>query len=106
VIYASQHISLALAEVLVHLELQEVPLDYMLVTIEIPDSIPVRQATPEEALAASANPDVPVFLVPSVIVPQELNVVIFPDAAGFKAKVIKVEPFRIDDRLLGLTKSP
>jgi RES domain-containing protein len=104
VIYAAQHASLALTEVLVHLELSEVPPDYVLVTIEIPDDVPVRRVTPEEALAVSANPPVPVFLVPSVVVPQELNVVMYPQAAGFKAKVINVEPFRIDERLLGLGK--
>jgi RES domain-containing protein len=104
VIYAAQHVSLALAEVLVHLELTEVPLDYVLVTIEIPDTVPLRRTTPEQALAASRNPDVPVFLVPSAVVPQELNVVIYPQAPGFKAKVISVEPFRIDERLLGIGK--
>lgn len=104
VVYASQHVSLALAEVLVHLELSEVPLDYVLVTIEIPDAVPTKRATAEEALAASTNPDVPVFLVPSILVPQELNVVMYPHATGFAATVIKVEPFRIDDRLLGLEK--
>jgi RES domain-containing protein len=101
VIYAAQHASLALAEVLVHLELPEVPLDYVLVTIEIPDQVPVRRVMPEEALAVSANPPVPVFFVPSVVVPQELNVVMYPEAAGFKARVVKVEPFHIDERLLG-----
>ena len=100
VIYAAQHVSLALIEILVHLELSEIPLDYTLVTVEIPDSVALRQATPEEALAASTNPDVPVFLVPSVVVPQELNVVIYPQAFGFEATVKKVEPFRIDERLL------
>ena len=102
VIYAAQHISLALAEILVHLDASELPRDYTLVTIEIPDHVATRRSTPEDALAASRNPDVPVFLVPSVVVPQELNVVIFPQAAGFKATVISVEPFRIDERLLGL----
>ena len=104
VIYAAQHVSLALAEKLVHLELSEEPPDYVLVTIEIPDDVPIRRATTEEALAASTNPDVPVFIVPSVVVPQEFNVVIYPQAAGFKATVTNVEPFRIDERLIGLGK--
>lgn len=101
VIYAAQHVSLALAEVLVHLDLPELPLDLALVTIDIPDAVPVRRATPEETLASSKNPDVPVFLVPSVVVPQELNVVMFPEAVGFEAKILKIEPFLIDERLLG-----
>jgi RES domain-containing protein len=104
VIYAAQQPSLALAEVLVHLDLDEVPLDYVLVTIETPDTVPTRQATPEEALAASTKPDVPVFLVPSVVVPQELNVVMYPRATGFQAAIIKVEPFPIDERLIGLRR--
>lgn len=102
VIYAAQQPSLALAEVLSHLDFDSVPLDYVLVTIEIPDTVPARQAAPEEALAASTNPPVPVFLVPSVVVPQERNVVIYPHAPGFAATVTKVEPFRIDPRLLGI----
>jgi len=62
VIYAAQQPSLALAEVLAHLDFDQVPLDYVLVTIEIPDAVPTQRATPEEALAASANPTVPVYL--------------------------------------------
>jgi RES domain-containing protein len=104
VIYAAQHVSLALTEILVHLELPEVPLDYMLVTIDIPDRVPMRQGTPEEVLDVSRNPDVPVYLVPSVIVPQELNVVMFPAARGFEAKIVKIEPFIIDGRLLGFAE--
>ena len=61
-------------------------------------------ALAEEALAASTKPDVPVFFVPSVVVPQELNVVMYPRAAGFQAAIIKVEPFPIDERLIGLRK--
>jgi RES domain-containing protein len=106
VIYAAKHVSLALAEILVHLDASELPHDYVLVTIEIPDHVAIRRATREEALAASTNPDVPVFLVPSVIVPQEQNVVIFPKVAGFEATVKNVEPFQIDERLLGSGKRP
>lgn len=102
VIYAAQQPSLALAEVLAHLDFDQIPVDYGLVTIEIPDNIPTLEATPEEALAASVNPVAPIYLVRSVVVPQEFNVVMFPQAQGFEAKVTKVEPFRIDERLLGL----
>jgi RES domain-containing protein len=48
-----------------------------------------------------AEPSVPAFLVPSVIVPQELNVVMYPQAAGFEARIRMIESFRIDPRLLG-----
>jgi len=102
VIYAAQQPSLALAEVLAHLDFDQIPLDYVLVTIEIPDNVPTMEATPVEALAASINPNVPIYLVRSVVVPQEFNVVIFPHAPGFEARVTNVEPFQIDERLLGL----
>lgn len=78
------------------------PLEYVLATIEMPDTVPVKQATPEEALAASIDPPVPVFLVPSFVVPQEMNVVMYPQAPGFAATIVKIEPFRIDPRLLGV----
>jgi len=100
VIYTAQHVSLAVAEALVHLDPDEVPDDYALVTIAIPDTVPFRRATPEEALALSTKPPVPVFIVPSVVVPQEFNVVLYPRSAGFRAKVAKFEPFRFDERLL------
>jgi RES domain-containing protein len=77
-------------------------LDYVLVTIETPDEVPTKEATPDEALAASSNPAVPIYLVPSVVVPQELNVVMYPQAPGFAATIVKIEPFRIDPRLLGI----
>jgi len=85
-----------------YLELSEVPLDYSLVTIEIPDTVSFRKASAEQTRAASRKPDVPVFLVPSVVVPQEQNVMMFPDAAGFKARIVKIEPFPIDERLLAV----
>lgn len=79
VIYAAQHRSLALVEVLVHLNFDRIPLDYELVTLEVSETVPTMQATPDEILARSTpSPSIPVFLVPSVIVPQELNVVLFP----------------------------
>jgi len=105
VIYAAKQPSLALAEVLAHLDFDQVPLDYVLVTIEIPDDVPTLEATSEEVLAASKNPHVPVYLVRSVVVPQEFNIVMFPRAPGFVASVEAVEPFHIDERLLGHRRS-
>ena len=101
VIYAAEQPSLALAEVLAHLDFDLVPLDYVLVTIKIPDEVPTQHATWQEALAASEDPQVPVYLVASVVVPQELNIVMFPQAPGFLATIQNIEPFHIDERLLG-----
>jgi hypothetical protein len=30
------------------------------------------------------------------------NIVMYPQAAGFEARVARIEPFRIDSRLLGI----
>jgi RES domain-containing protein len=102
VIYAAEHASLALAEVLAHLNPADFPLDYALVTMEIPASVPIVRCTPAEALAQSKTPKAPVYIVPSVIVPQENNVVLFPTAKGFRVTALKVEPFHFDERLLRL----
>lgn len=42
VIYTAQNRSLAMAEVAVHLTLSTLPEDYVMVTIEIPDSIKIK----------------------------------------------------------------
>lgn len=102
VIYAAEHRSLSLVETLVHLDFEDVPLDYVLVTIEVPHTVETRQATPEEAFAVSSDPPVSVFLVHSVIVPQEFNVVMYPRHPAFEAHVTNIEPFRIDPRLMGI----
>jgi RES domain-containing protein len=99
VIYAAEHVSLALAEVLAHVDPYDIPSDYVVVTLEIPDTVPLQRCSPAEALRLSAKPPVPVFVVPSVIVPQENNVVLFPRVTGFKVSIQKVEHFSIDRRL-------
>ena len=106
VIYAAEHVSLALAEVLAHLDPTDLPLDYSVVTLEIPATVAAIRCSPAEALAQSAKPLAPIYIVPSVIVPQENNVVLFPAARGFRARVIKVEPFPFDERLLQLKVRP
>lgn len=86
---------------MVHLDASDLPLDYALVTIDIPDDVPSMRVSAEQALAVSTNPPVPVFVVPSVVVPQEFNVVLYPQAAGFRARIARLEPFHFDERLLG-----
>lgn len=76
------------------------PMDYVLVTIEVPDDVPVRRCAARTAPAESQVPKAPVYFVPSVIVPQESNAVLFPHAPGFRARVVSVEPFSFDARLL------
>ncbi|MEW8659196.1 MAG: RES family NAD+ phosphorylase [Candidatus Thiodiazotropha endolucinida] len=113
VVYTSTHLSLAILEVLVHLEVdfEDLPDDYVSVEIDIPDTV--------EAEALNANIDFhnitetqdygdmwlasapsAVLNVPSAVVPKELNVCINPRHTDFhEIKTVGIEPFQFDPRL-------
>ncbi len=113
-IYAAASPSLAVLEVLVHLDLplDLMPDDYRLLTIEAPDDAPRERLdqSPYSAEACRAAGDdflergaALVLLVPSVVVPQERNALInprHPDVS--RLRLIDDEPFGFDPRLLGL----
>ena len=42
----------------------------------------------------------PVWAVPSVIIPRERNVILFPRHKEFRANVLGIEPFSFDPRLV------
>jgi hypothetical protein len=90
--------SLCVVEVLVHFDAEELPDDYVVLTIEIPDHVPIQRGMPAEAFASNGRE--PVWEVPSVIVPQERNVVLYPEAARYEARITKMERFWFDPRLL------
>lgn len=110
-VYAAASPSLAVLEILVHLDLppELVPSDYRLLTIEVPDELPLArlEAIPPDPVACRAAGDAflqaaadPALSVPSVVVPQERNLLINPAhplAAGLRT--IRNEPFAIDARL-------
>lgn len=109
-IYTAASPSLALLEVLVHLDLPPdlLPSDYRLLTIDIPDEAPsVRlDQAPSETEARTAGD---AFLqegaaltlsVPSMIVPQERNTLINPIAPrASEVRLLANEPFAFDPRL-------
>lgn len=111
-IYSAASPSLAVLEVMVHLDLAAdlLPPDYRLLTIEVPNDAPIEalDATPLETHACVAAGDkflvrgaALVLTVPSVVVPQERNALInplHPAAAGLR--MIGNESFRFDPRLL------
>ena len=111
-IYAAASPSLAVLEVLVHLDLpaELTPDDYRLLGLEIPDDAPAERLdeTPGDAEACLAIGDEflargasLVFLVPSIIVPRERNAIInvrHPAMAG--VRVVTNEAFRFDPRLI------
>ena len=112
-VYAAATPSLAVLEVLVHLDLpaELLPDDLRLLTIELPDDAPVSQldADPADDAACIAAGDA--FLdagdalglrVRSVVVPQEWNMLINVRHADMRrVRTIADEPFRLDPRLVG-----
>ncbi len=111
-IYAAASPSLAVLEVLVHLDLplDLMPDDYRLLTIEAPDDAPRERldqsSDSAEACRAAGNDFLKrgaalVLLVPSIVVPKETNALVnprHPDAS--RLRLIDDEPFRFDPRLL------
>ena len=112
-IYTAASPSLAVLEVLVHLDLppELIPDDYRLLTIEIPESVPMETVAetpvdPEACLRAGdeflSSGAALTLLVPSLVVPQERNAIInvlHPAMGG--VSVVTNEPFRFDPRLFG-----
>jgi RES domain-containing protein len=113
-VYASEHLSLAALETLVHTGVQERQLAYVKLEIEIPDSI-VREVPhgglPDSWDSEPLSPETQrwgeaylaqygVLRVPSVIIPEEFNIVINPehDAASF-LEVGDPQAFHWDPRL-------
>lgn len=111
-VYTAASPSLAVLEVLVHLDLpaELMPDDYRLLAIDIPEDAAVEHLdeTPTEGRARLDAGDgfltrgaALVLLVSSVIVPQERNALInvrHPDMA--RARLVGDEAFRFDPRLL------
>ena len=118
VVYTSEHLSLAMLEYFAHLDPDDPPKDLMLVTAEIPDSVPqVTMAgehlpkdwrrSPAPAKLSAIGDDfvrsgrATVLVLPSVLAPTETNWLINPAHPGFrKIKVNSAERFVYDARLL------
>lgn len=117
-IYTSESRALAMAEVLVHLALNQVPKDYKMLCIEVPDAIKVKVIT-EKELPNSwnkfphtkqtqslgnefiLNNKFCILKVPSAIVYGDFNYLINPYHKDFKKVIVKsVSDFPIDQRFL------
>lgn len=116
-LYTSESRALCTTEIAVHTPLGNIPLDYEITSIEIPDDIKIRE------LATTELPDdwksfphahstqeigdkfvtggkFLVLKVPSVVVQGEYNYLLNPNHKDFKRINIKsIEPFNFDERL-------
>jgi RES domain-containing protein len=111
-VYASEHLSLAVLEIIVHLELSpgEFPQDYVKIAIDIPDTIAIHRVVKLPKKDAEmrelgsrwiASQSTAVLMVPSVVVPEEFNLLLNPRHPEFhRVSAAAPQPFRFDPRLL------
>lgn len=118
VVYAAAHLSLAALEYLVHVDIEDVPDDLVAVEIDAPDDAgervvetgdlpaPWRDTPAPPACRAlgdewAADGAALLLRVPSVLVPEESNVLLNPahPRAG-EARAVGSRPFAYDPRLL------
>ena len=116
-VYTSESRALCTTEIAVHTPLGNLPFGYELITIEIPDEIPIKEVSSADLpLEWKSIPHSPasqkigncfvaegkfmVLKVPSVVVPGDFNYLLNPAHAEFyKVKIKSVEPFNFDERL-------
>ena len=122
VVYTSQSLSLAVLEYLVNLPISDLPDDLVSVQIEIPSDLPLAEISIkglpnnwrtfpaiEELKDIGTNwahkATTPILVVPSVVIPNELNCLINPrHSLSNGIDIVSVEPFALDTRLYGTRK--
>lgn len=116
-IYTSQSRALAMTEVLVHLSLHQMPTDYKMMCIEIPNDLKIKilkakdlptswNALPHNNKSQEIGDDfimqneAVILKVPSAVVYGDFNYLINPYHKDFKSiKIKSVDDFPIDQRL-------
>ena len=112
-VYTSASPSLPVLEVMVHLDVEPeyLPDDYRLLAIEVPEDAPAERvaAAPHDPAACGALGDgfldrgeALTLSVPSVVVPQDRNILINPaHADARRLRIVGDDPFHFDPRLFG-----
>jgi len=110
-VYASEHLSLAVLEYLVHVEPDNLPDNLIWLHIRIADNVskeiyPKSTAPPEAIASSFGNAWIEqhrslLLLVPSAILPMESNVLINPKHREMKKiKILSQKSFSFESRLL------
>lgn len=116
-IYTAQNRSLAMAEVAVHLTLATLPDDYVMITIDIPDEIKIKQLTeadlpinwqvfPHPNSTQNIGRDFVtkneycLLMIPSAVTKGDNNVLINPKHTDFsEITITSIEQFPFDKRI-------
>lgn len=116
-VYAAEHLSLSVLEVAVHTTFKQIPSNYRVVQLEVPDDLimtvlpvadldenwrtfPSPFSTQQIGDQFLKKKKTAVLKVPSAVVPSEYNVVLNPHHPDFKTIQIKaILPFDFDIRL-------
>lgn len=119
VVYAASSAPLAVLELLVHVEVEDLPTDLVLVEISVPDDVGITEVRLDQLPSDwNSMPDHPdcvqlgdewvassgtlLLGVPSAVMPRESNVLINPEHPEMgRVKVAAQEPFTFDARLVG-----
>lgn len=117
IVYLASSRSLAILESLAHLSPTNIPVDYVILTIDVPDDFfeidikllpnnwseyPEPNILKEIGNSFLQKNEFLLLKVPSAIVPQEFNYLMNPmhQKAG-KVKIVSKAPFSFDERLVG-----
>jgi RES domain-containing protein len=115
-VYSSDSRALCTTEIAVHTPLGNIPVDYTLITIEIPDdsileinpsslpddwkSLPPVHATQNLGDSLVVEGKFLVLKVPSAVIQGDFNFLLNPNHPDFtKMKILSVEPYTFDERL-------
>lgn len=110
VVYASGSRALAALEYLVHIDVDEVPDDLVLMSVEVPGELSVENVANDVAISAKGramgdtwarDARTVMLCVPSRLIPEEWNYLINPGhASASEVRIVHVRPFVFDERLI------
>jgi RES domain-containing protein len=116
-VYTSENISLAVLEILVHMDVAHIGDHYMIISVDIPDDVAIDEvdvdSLPENwreryedrelqsvGLEWAEGASSAILKVPSAIVTNELNYILNPIHADFeKLSISEPMPYKFDGRL-------